>query len=195
MKEYFKSHRPKVSLILISVFFITNIVTLVLPEISGFIMLKPSNLREPWNWYRFFTYPLYVGGLLTWFHVSLVIILTGLVIENRIGVQNTLGLIVLSSFIGGLMFVIMNQGDLTNRAIAAPIMISWGYWAVAIIIGLQFWKQLNVFERIVIILCFLSIFGIISDDLGFTIGQISVIIVVMILTMLWVKINKRHTTT
>jgi len=192
MKEYFKSNKPKISLILISVFFITNIITLISPEISSFLMLKPSNLREPWNWYRFFSYPLYIGGLLTWFHVSLVIFLTGLIIENRIGKQNTLGLIVLSSFIGGLIFIIINQDDLTNRAIATPTMISWGYWASAIIVGLKFWKQLNIFEKIVIFLCLLSIFGIISDDFGFTIGQISVIGSVMILTILWIKTNKKN---
>lgn len=192
MKEYLKINRPKISLILIFIFFITNILTVIFPELGGFVMLKPSNLIEPWNWYRFFTYPLYIGGLLTWLHVSIVIFLTGLIIENRIGKQNMIGLIVISSFIGGLMFIIINQDDLTNRAIVTPTMISWGYWSSAIVIGLKFWKELNNFEKIVIILCFLSIFGIISEDFGFTIGKISVIGTILILTVLRIKRNKNR---
>jgi hypothetical protein len=114
----------------------------------------------------------------------LVLVLTGFIIENRIKKRDLIGLILLSSFIGGLLFIIINQGDINNRAIATPTMISWGYWASTIIIGLRYWRGINLFEKIVVILCFFSVFSINGEDLGFTIGQLSVIVVIMVLTLI-----------
>lgn len=184
MKTYLKSNQPKISLILITIFFVSNILTFLIPSIRDIFLLYPSNLPEPLNWYRLITYPLYVGGSLTWFHNSMIIILTGFIIENKVKKQDLIGLIILSSVIGGLIYIILNQGEVYNRPIATPSMISWGYWSATIIIGLKYWRTLNVFEKLVMILCFLSIWSIGSENTGFLFGQLSVITIVAILTLI-----------
>jgi len=191
MKTYLKSNLPKISLILITIFFISNILTLLTPRFSEIILLYPSNLFEPLNWYRFITYPLYVGGLLSWIHNSLVIFLTVLIIEKKIRKQYLTGLIILSSIMGGLIFIIINQGGAYNKPIAAPTMISWGYWSATIVIGLKYWRTLNLFEKIVMILCFISILSIWNENFGFFMGQLSVILLISILTI--IKLRKLKT--
>ncbi len=183
MKTYLKTNRPKISLILISILFISNILFSLIPELREMALLYPSNLSEPLNWYRLITYPLYVGGLSTWIQNSLVIILTGFIIENKVKKKDLIGLILLSTIIGGLVCIIFNQGEEYNIPIATPTMITWGYWSATIIIGLKYWRTLNLFEKIVMILCFLSISSIGNDNIGFLLGQVSVIITVAILTM------------
>ncbi len=190
MKDYLIRLRPRISLILILILFVSNIITLVFYDTQKYILLFPSlDLFEPWNWYRLITYPLYVGGLIAWFHNSLVIVLTGYIIENRLKKQNIIGLILLSSIIGGLIYVLFNR-DNPLMPIASPAMITWGYWAASIVIGLNYWKSLNLFEKIVLILCFLSILSIWNDNIGFLFGQVIVIIVIMILTLIQIKIKK-----
>jgi membrane associated rhomboid family serine protease len=184
MKTYLKNNLPKISISLVIITFVTNILTLTVPKFGEFVLLYSSNLSEPLNWYRLFTYPLYVGGLLNWVHNSLVIILTGFILENKITRKYLIGLMLISSFVGGLTFIILNQNDGYDLPIAAPTMISWGYWSATIIIGLKYWKTLNLFERIVLILCLLSIFSIANDNVGFFIGQICVIIIIAILTLI-----------
>ncbi|RIH62708.1 rhomboid family intramembrane serine protease [Mariniphaga sediminis] len=183
MKEYLKKNLPKTSLIFVIILFVTNFLTLMIPQIGEIVLLYPSNLSEPLNWYRFFTYPLYVGGLITWIHNSIVIILTGFIIENKIKRKDLISLILLSSFVGGLIFIILNQNNNYNLPIAAPTMISWGYWSATIIIGLKSWKSLNLFEKIVLVLCALSILSIWNDNIGFFMGQISVIVIIGIITI------------
>ena len=100
-----------------------------------------------------------------------------------------IGLILLSSFIGGFIFILINHNDPNNTPIASPTIISWGYWAATIIIGLKFWKTLNLFEKIILILCFLSIFSIQNPNLGFLLGQISVIVIIMLVSLIKVKKN------
>ncbi len=184
MKTYLKNNRPKISLILITVLFFSNILTLFIPKLSEIVLLYPSNLFEPLNWYRLITYPLYVGGLLTWVYNALVILLTGFIIENRLKKPDLIGLITLSSIIGGLIFMIINHGESYDIPIATPTMISWGYWSASIIIGLRFWRTLNLFEKIVIILCFLSVFSIGNENFGFLLGQLTVIFTIAILTLI-----------
>ena len=101
--------------------------------------LYPSNLHQPWNYYRLFTYPLYVGGGINWFQNSLVILVTGYVIEYRLVKKDIYILIGLSSFIGGLIYIILNQEPNFIKPIATPSMISWGYLSATIAIGLIFW--------------------------------------------------------
>lgn len=125
-----------------------------------------------------------MGGLLTWTHNSLVIVFTGFIIENKLKKQDLIGLILLSSIIGGLIFIIINHGETYNIPIGTPTMISWGYWSATIIIGLKYWRKLNLFEKSVMILCFLSILSIWNDNFGFLIGQLTVILTIAILTMI-----------
>lgn len=183
MITYLKSNKPKISLTLILLLFISNIITLLIPKISDAILLYPSNLYELLNWYRLITYPLHVGGLLAWIHNSIVIVLTGFIIENKLKKQGLIGLILLSTVIGGLIFIIINYDNLYNARIAGPTMISWGYWSATIIIGLKYWRTLNQFEKIVMFLSFLSILSIRNDNFGFLLGQLSVIIIIAIMTL------------
>jgi membrane associated rhomboid family serine protease len=190
MKDYLVKQRPRISLILILILFVSNIITLIFYDTQKYILLFPSlDILEPWNWYRLITYPLYVGGLITWLHNSLVIVLTGYIIENRLKKQNIIGLILLSSIIGGLIYIILNH-DNPLIPIASPAMITWGYWAAAIVIGLNYWKSLILFEKIVLILCLLSILSIWNDNFVFLLGQIIVIVMISILTLIQIKIKK-----
>jgi len=184
MKTYIKSKLPKISIFLIAILFVSNILTFIIPTLSKFFVLYPSNLHEPFNWYRLITYPLYVGGLLAWIYNSLIIILTGFIIENKLKTKNMISLILLSSIIGGLTYIIINQGETNNIPIAAPSMISWGYWSATIIIGIRYWRTLNLFEKLVMILCILSTLSIINIDFGFFIGQLAVIFTIALLTIL-----------
>ena len=189
MREYFKKNLPRLSLVLIVVFFIFNILTQVFQEFSNLLFLYPTNLHEPLNWYRFISYPLYVGGLLKWLLSSLAFLLLGYLIEHRIKRSYLIGLIILSSIVGGLVYTIINQNDSYNIPIASPTMISWGYWAAGIVIGIKFFKELNTFEKVILILYVLSIFNIDIQNKGFLFGQLSVIIVISILTIL--KVQKK----
>jgi len=184
MKTYLKTHFPKISFILILIFFVSTFITLFVPKIGDTIILYPSNLSEPFNWYRLITYPLYVGGLTAWFLNSLVILLSGFIIENKLKKNDLIGLIFLSSVVGGLVYIIINQNDIQNIAIASPTMISWGYWSATIVIGLKNWRTLNLFEKIVIILFVLNVFWITNENIGFLLGQITVIVTITIITLI-----------
>jgi len=187
MKEYLITNRPKISLLMILILFVSAFLTLIFNKMDGFIMLYPSNLSEPLNWYRLLTYPLAVGGLIIWFKTSIVFVLTGYIIEHRVKKFDMLGMIILSSIIGGLFFIILNQNNELNIPIASPVMISWGYWAAAIVIGVKRWRSLNLFEKVIIILCGLSILSIWNDNLGFLIGQLMVIVIVFLIAILKIK--------
>ncbi|MFZ0281380.1 MAG: rhomboid family intramembrane serine protease [Bacteroidales bacterium] len=187
MREYFKNNLPRLSLILIAIFFIFNILTLIFQKLGNILFLYPSNLHEPWNWYRFVTYPLYAGGLIKWFLSSLSFLFLGYLIEHRIKKSDLIGLIIISSVIGGLVFTIINQNDSYNIPIASPTMISWGYWAAGMVIGIKFLKELSTIEKTILILYALSIFSIEAQDKGFLVGQIIVIITIAILSFIKVK--------
>jgi membrane associated rhomboid family serine protease len=189
MIDYLIKKSPKISLILILILFVTNLLTLLIVPFGNFVMLYPSNLNEPLNWYRLLTYPCYVGGLLTWLINSLVVFLTGYIIENRIKRLYIIILIALSSFIGGLVFILINKDDPNNIPIASPTMISWGYWTAAIVLGIKFWKTLNLFERIILFLCILSVLSIGNQNIGFLLGQIAVITTSCIWTLIILKKN------
>jgi len=102
MKDYLLTKRPRITIYLILILFVSNIITLISSQIGALVMLYPSNLGEPWNWYRLITYPLYVGGLVTWFLNSLVMLCYGYIIENRIKRTDLIGLILISGIIGGV---------------------------------------------------------------------------------------------
>lgn len=183
MNKYLKENSPKISLTLIIILLMFTIITLSYPGFSKYFLLNPSNLNEPLNWYRFLTYPLYVNGLMVWAHNALVILLTGFIVENKLERKEIIGLIILSSVIGGVFFTFINQSLELNVEIATPTMITWGYWSSAVVFGIGFWKRLNLFEKIITVLCVLSLIGIWDDNEGFLIGQIMVIITIMILTI------------
>jgi membrane associated rhomboid family serine protease len=187
MKDYLLTKRPRIAIYLILILFVSNIITLIFSEIGNIVMLYPSNLGEPWNWYKLITYPLYVGGLVTWFLNSLAILCYGYIIENRLKKTDLVGLILISSIVGGLFFIVFNQNSEFNVPIASPSMIAWGYWAATMVIGIKCWKSLNLFEKIIFILGFFSILSIWNDNFGFLLSQIIVIVLIMILTIIKTK--------
>jgi len=182
--------RPKLTLWFITILFFSGLILAFFSQLGEYTILFPSNLKQPWNWYKLITYPFAGVGLLNWLTNSLVLILTGYIIENHIIRSDMIKIIILSSVIGGLIFIIFNQNDVYNRGIASPTMISWGYWAATIIIGVKFWRELNLFEKIILILCFLSITSLFFEDIGFLLGQIAVIICIMTFTLIRIKNNK-----
>ncbi len=171
MKEYLITERPRITIYLILILFVSNFITLIFAQIRRLVMLYPSNLGEPCNWYKIITYPLYVGGLFIWFLNSLALLCYGYVIENRIKRNDIFGLILISSIVGGLFFMIFNQNNKLDVPIASPSMIACGYWAATIVIGLKFWKSLNLIEKIILRLAFLSILIIWNDNLEFLFSQ------------------------
>jgi len=191
MLQYFKANKPKVSLSLIAVFFISLILTSIFDNLNSVLVLYPSNLAEPWNWYRLLTYPLCVGSIVNWLHTSIVFILTGFIIEKRLQKKDIILYIFLSSIIGGLVFIIVNQNQPYNIGLASPIIITWGYWATALITGIRDWKNLIVFEKVIIALCILSFLGLFSEDIGLMLAQFSAVILISIMTL--TKRQKRLT--
>lgn len=70
-----------------------------------------------------------------------------------------------------MFFMIFNQNNEFNVPIVSPSMIAWGYWVATMVIGIRFWTSLNLFEKIVLALGFLSILNIWNDNLGFLFSQ------------------------
>jgi membrane associated rhomboid family serine protease len=187
-----KKNIPVISIILVSILFITNILTLYFPFVGDAVLLYPSRIAEPLNWYRFLTYPLYVSGLLAWIINSIIIVATGFVIESRLNKKEIYGLIVLSTIAGGLGFALMNLNDVNNVSLAAPVMISWGYWSATVVIGLKFWKELKISEKVITVLCFISVFSIWDIYIALTLGK--VLVVLTITTLVLFKYKKRLVT-
>lgn len=183
MKDYLLNKRPRVSIVLVFILLISSILTTIFSQFYDILLLFPSNLNEPWNWYRLFTYPLYCNGLKTWLLNSIPIIAAGYIIESRVKRNEIIGVILISNVMGGLFYIILSQNDELNTPLASPIMISWGYWAAAEVIGIKNVRSLNLFERIVLVLCFVNIFSLWSNNLSFLMGQISSIVTIALFTL------------
>ena len=183
MNNYLKENFPKATFILVLLLFIANQTTHAFPALGKYLLLFPSDLKDPLNWYRLLTYALFVFGIKNWLYISIPVILIGFIIEHRVKPYFVPGLIVLSAIVGGLMFAISSQGDPDNIPLGSPTMISWGYWAAAIVVGLKNLKNLNLFEKIVISLLFISVLSLWPRDLSLFFGEITVVIVTVILTL------------
>jgi membrane associated rhomboid family serine protease len=185
--NYLTASRPKFTLWLIAIVLIINIISMLISSINELLILYPSNLNQPLNWYRLITYPFAGVGLLNWLINSIVLILTGFIIESRFKKIDLIAIIIIASIIGGLSYIIFNQNDMYNRGIAGPTMISWGYWAATIVIGIKSWKELKLLEKIVLILCFLGIVSLSFDNFGFLLGQIILIFSILVYTLIRIK--------
>ncbi len=181
--------RLYISTCLVIILFISNIITIFIPKIGYFVLLYPTNLFEPWNWYRYFTYPLYVNGLINWLLNSICILCYGYLIEKRMKKSDLIGLILISTIIGGLLYTIITYHNLGYMPIASPTMISWGYGAASIVAGVKFWKTISLVEKIIFAICFLGIFSLYTDNLGILLSQISVFIIALSFTMIRLKQN------
>lgn len=176
MKDYLKNNKPKFSLLLVCVFFISNILTTLNQDLYQLVLLFPQDIKNISTWYKLLTYPFYTGGLLKWFYSGIIIILSGYIIELRLSKVKLVALIALSSIIGGLIFSTINISDPLNIPIASPVMIIWGLSSCAFMLILRNIKSSNLFEKIVAALFVISLLSIESFDYGFVLGQICVII-------------------
>ena len=190
MKEYLLKKRPRIAIYLTCILFISTILLFALPQIGSLIALHPSNLKEALNWYRFLTYPLIVGGLGPWILNSLALIGYGYIIENRLKRKEIIILIMSSIIIGGVFYTIFNQRDIYNIPMASPTMISWAYWASAMVIAIRFWNSLNVFEKIIFVLGVISITSIYNENRGFLYAQLLVILFSLFFNIFMVNKNR-----
>ena len=183
MKEYLREHRPDFAVLMVIVFLLFTILTLMFPLLGKVVLLEPSNLYDPLSWYKLLTYPLYGTGLVTWINHSIILVLIGFIIEKKVKRLDLIGLVIMSTIVGGFLYIVFNQ-DGPNVGIASPVMISWGYLGVGIVIGLKDWQYLNLFEKILVILFCLSVPSIYNDNLGFLLGQLTVLTACIIFTAL-----------
>jgi len=158
--------------------------TLFWDKFYNIVLLRPTDLHDPKNWYRFLTYPLYINGLRTWLIVSISLFFFGGIIEKRLSSKFIITLIFFSTLFGGLIYAIINQEHTIPLPMGTAHMISWGYWASAIVIGLKFRKELNLIEKILLSLSFVGVFFISRDNLGFFIASLSVIVSIILITLL-----------
>ncbi len=166
-------------MLLVSTILIRTIGMLFEKEISEYLILFPSSLSQPLQWYRFLTYPLDSNGLFGWLRIALIIFPAGYIIEKRTH-NNTLVIIILiSALVGGLFFTLINYGNGLNRPVASAGLIAWGFWIAAITCGILQWKDLNRIEKAIVILFLLSIFSFNHSDFGYFVAQIGVIAIVL----------------
>lgn len=176
MKDYLKNKKPRISLFLVSILFISNILTFFSDGLYQTIILFPKDIQNVSTWYKLLTYPLYVGGLIKWIHSGIVIIIAGYIIEHRLSKAKVISLIVLSSIIGGLIFSSIKVNDPLNTPIASPTMITWGMSTCAFILIVKKIKTSMLFEKLLVGCFIFSLLTIEFIDNGFLIGQIGVMI-------------------
>lgn len=198
MKEYLIKERPRTTIKIIYGFiFFSSIITISLSafgydNLTDYLILFPSNISEPWNYYRFITYTAY-SGMAYWFYNSISFLLAGYVIEKRIMKKGIIILTLFSAIIGGLTCIIVNRNDELNLGVAGLTMISWSFGAAAIVCGLKYWKELKLFEKIITIVFMMGVIFIdFENDAGVVCGQIVVVIMTIISVIIFIRTNKKH---
>lgn len=96
-----------ITLFLISTILIRTIGILFETEISNYLVLYPSNVSQPLNWYKFLTYPLDSIGLIGWFKIALIILPAGYIIEKRTAKKNLITITLISIVLGGLILQLL----------------------------------------------------------------------------------------
>lgn len=160
MKDFLIEKRPRLCLLIIGVFFIFNILTIFIPIVGNTVILYPANLSQPLTWYRFITYPLFVGGLTNWVYASLVIVLTGYLIENRGNRIVVFSILFLSTIVGGVVYALLSKYKGEDVPFASPTIIAWGFWGAGIVAGIKNRHVLSKVEKWIfgiIILCILNL--------------------------------------
>jgi membrane associated rhomboid family serine protease len=95
------------------------------------------------------SYSFYTDSLVIWFLNALSLFLTAWVFERRTSRTAVVGITVLSAFLGGLGYALLNQAH-PHTPLASPLMISWGYVSAAMVCGVICWKSMKVFEKIIL---------------------------------------------
>lgn len=177
-------------MLLVSTILIRTIGMLFEKEISEYLILYPSNLSQPLQWYRFLTYPLESVGLFGWLRIALIILPAGYIIEKRTHKKNLISIISISALLGGLLFTFINHNNELNQPIASPGLIAWGFWIAAVACGIIQWKDLNYIEKIIIIIFLLNVFSFNHTDFGYLVAQIGVVVTILAFVLTF-KIFKR----
>lgn len=159
MKKYFLDNLPKISLYYLGFIFCMFIVSIIFPSLFEAIVLYPINIVEPLNWYRFITHPYFIGGFYNFLLISIFLIIFGIQIERVLNRNQIITVILISSILSGLVFATLNY-NFNNIPLAGCFIITWAYSGIALVLGIKNWKNLILFEKIVIIFCFVSIFDI-----------------------------------
>jgi len=184
---------PKYSIALIIILFIGTLITSFWNEYYNIVLLHPSDLYEYNNWYRYLSYPLYVSGLNQWFWNSLSIFICGGILERRSFDKHIIYITLLSTLIGGVIYTILNQNQQYEIPMASPHMISWGFFGAAFVIGIKNWKELRNYEKIILVLGFIGIIFISRDNIGFYVGTLAVIGLMIVYTLVLIKKTGHNT--
>lgn len=188
MKSYLKENKPLVSIILTIVLLGSTLLTMFLPDVGNAFILHKANLSlsQPGNWYRFVTYPLYIGSINDWLVSSLLLLLMGAVIERRMYKSDIVLFIFLSTVVGGIVFMASSHDDLP---LAAPGNIIWGYCSATMVLGFRNWFNSESIERVALIACVLFLFLQLRD---FNVVAFATQLIVMLLigTLVWVRYKK-----
>jgi membrane associated rhomboid family serine protease len=189
IKSYLIENRPRTIINIVCLFFLTTLLVIVLnitghENIANYLYLYTSNVFEPRNYYRLVTSACFSGSLITWFFVSIALILSGFIIEQRTTKKRIIQLTIFSAMVGGLIFIIL-KNDKTNIPYIGQSMIVCAFIAFAIICGLIFWKKLILFEKGIVVFFIINVIlmplNINDADIFFT--EVIVMVLVFILTM------------
>ena len=189
VKQYMKEHSVRLTFFLVIILFISNILSALISEFSNIIILQPEHLNEPEDWYRLITYSFNWSS--SWLYQVIIILITGFVIEHLLKKKTIISIILLSVITGGFIYLLLAQNNEMNIAITGPRMIVIGYSVTAIFIGIRNWKTILVFEKIVVISCFIFAFpfwnltniNFFDTQIDYSIAQIAVILIIIIFNL------------
>jgi membrane associated rhomboid family serine protease len=188
-----KIYYPTYSITLIIILFVATLITSFWNEYYNIVLLRPLDLNEYSNWYRYLSYPLYVSGLNEWFWSSLSIFVCGGILESRSFKKHIIYITLLSTLIGGVIYTMLNQNQQYEIPMGSPHMISYGFFAAAFVIGIKNWKELRNYEKIILVLGFIGIIFISRDNLGFYAGTMAVIGIMVVYTLVLIKKTGHNT--
>jgi membrane associated rhomboid family serine protease len=182
MKDYLIKNRPKVTIYLVLILFLSNLIIQKFCQLTCYIALYPTNLTEPSNYYRLLIYPLFHGGLKLWLLESIGLILFGYMIENKLTRIDIISLILFSTLGGGVFYMLFNQNIENDTPLLGTALIIWGYWASAIVIGFKYHKYLNEFEKLIMIVCIIGILVFLGCVIGRIWHQAIIAVIIIIFT-------------
>jgi membrane associated rhomboid family serine protease len=188
MKKLFFGNKPVVSAALAGLFLITHLVGTLFPGVSDALVIYPTNLTQPANWYRFVTYALAAaGGLGYWLYNALLLVFLGNIIEHRMQRKHLTMLILLSVFAAGLCYPIFYHDPYAHLSgMEAPLagfgFISWGYLTVALVHAFRNRHALSIQARVLILLvgAFCIVNAVNVNQRGLLVAQLATIVVSLV---------------
>ena len=154
---------------MIAFLFVASGVQIIFGFSSDLVLLPWTILKHnPLQLYRLFTYPLAHSDLLLVIEVSLSLLLSGLVIEPRLERRNILRIIIGSSILGALTFVLLSVVTFEFGGLAGAGSIAWGYFGALFACWLRGKHTFARLEKIYTLLVFIGVvFGALRFPSGF----------------------------